>query len=248
MKSSEIFREEKTGNIMDLSGFDWGDVTHKFKEFITYEFFTDTQNVYETLYPVQEGDIVLDIGASIGPFTWSVMGKAKTVIALEPSKDIYPTLVKNCKADNTILLNSGLGKWDDNGLLQMVWDENGEQHNAVETASEIICLETLCNRYNLDKIDYIKTDCEGGEYSLFTDKNINFLKNNVRNICGEFHLRHPGNRVEFRYFRDKYLSQFQNFEVFSIDGIDIKWDLWNEHFIEYYNEVIIYINNKSNEI
>jgi len=32
----------------------------------------------------------------------------------------------------------------------------------------------------------------------------------------------------------------ENFE----DGVDIKWDLWNEHFIEYYQQVLIYINNK----
>jgi hypothetical protein len=29
-----------------------------------------------------------------------------------------------------------------------------------------------------------------------------------------------------------------------VDGVDIKWDLWNEHFIEYYTEVIIYIDNR----
>jgi hypothetical protein len=26
--------------------------------------------------------------------------------------------------------------------------------------------------------------------------------------------------------------------------VDIKWDLWNDHFIEYYNEVIVYIDNR----
>ena len=67
---------------MDISDFDWGNTTPKFKEFITEEFFNNPQNIYEILYPVQEGDIVLDLGASIGPFTWSIMSKAKTVIAL----------------------------------------------------------------------------------------------------------------------------------------------------------------------
>jgi hypothetical protein len=33
-------------------------------------------------------------------------------------------------------------------------------------------------------------------------------------------------------------------KIFSVDVIDIKWNLWNEHFIEYYNEVIIYIDNR----
>jgi len=29
-----------------------------------------------------------------------------------------------------------------------------------------------------------------------------------------------------------------------VDGVDIKWDLWNEHFLDYYCEVIIYIDNR----
>ncbi len=70
-----------------------------------------------------------------------------------------------------------------------------------------------------------------------------YLLNNVRNIVGEWHLSRFSEKVEFRYFRDKYLKQFPNFEVYSIDGVNIKWDLWNDHFIEYYNQVIIHISN-----
>jgi cytochrome c peroxidase len=33
-------------------------------------------------------------------------------------------------------------------------------------------------------------------------------------------------------------------EVFSVDGVNIKWDLWNEHFLEYYYQVLIYIDNR----
>ena len=105
--------------------------------------------------------------------------------------------------------------------------------------------KSIIKEHNLDRIDFIKTDCEGGEYSLFTEANMPFLLNNVRSIVGEFHLSHiyPEYKVEFRYFRDKYLKQFPNYEVYSIDGVNIKWDLWNDHFIEYYDQVIVHINN-----
>ena len=49
---------------------------------------------------------------------------------------------------------------------------------------------------------------------------------------------------KFREFRDVYLKQFTNYEVYSVDNIDIKWDLWNEHFLEYYRQVIIHIDNR----
>ena len=32
--------------------------------------------------------------------------------------------------------------------------------------------------------------------------------------------------------------------VYSVNGVDIKWNLWNEKFIEYYNQVIIHISNE----
>ena len=74
-----------------------------------------------------------------------------------------------------------------------------------------------------------------------------FIKNNVKKISGEWHLNEdldPGVKNKFRNFRDKYLSKFNNYEIFSTDGIDIKWDLWNDNFIEYYTEVLIYIDNR----
>ena len=51
-------------------------------------------------------------------------------------------------------------------------------------------------------------------------------------------------KSKFRYFRDYLLNNFNNFEVYSIDGVDIKWNLYNEHFLDYYNGVIIYVDNR----
>jgi hypothetical protein len=51
-------------------------------------------------------------------------------------------------------------------------------------------------------------------------------------------------KCKFRWFRDNIFPQFDNIQVFSVDGVDIKWDLWNDHFIEYYNEVIVYIQGQ----
>ena len=51
-------------------------------------------------------------------------------------------------------------------------------------------------------------------------------------------------KTEFRYFRDKYLKQFKNFKARAVDGTRITWDLWNDHFIEYYNQVILHISNE----
>jgi|TARA_R110000823_G_C15780935_1_gene485076 FkbM family methyltransferase len=230
----------------DFKNIDWGETDSKYKEHMMREFSQDGGTSYEFIYPVRNGDVVLAIGESIGPFTWSIMNKAKTVIALEPSKTLYPILVKNCSSPNTILLNKAFGEWDHVGVVDNIWlaKLNKDNKREISETGEIVCLETIINDYKLDRIDFIKTDCEGGEYSLFTNKNMPFLLNNVRNIVGEWHLNTPEKKVEFRYFRDKYLKQFKNYELRSVDGVDIKWDLWNDHFLEYYEEILIYISNE----
>ena len=98
--------------------------------------------------------------------------------------------------------------------------------------------------YNITKIDFFKTDCEGGEYSVFNNQNIFWIKENVRKVVGEWHLDSPERKEQFRIFRDTYLRLFPKIEVFSTDAVNIKWDLWNEHFIDYYHQVIIYIDNR----
>ena len=94
------------------------------------------------------------------------------------------------------------------------------------------------------KIDFIKTDCEGGEYDIFTQENLEYLKNNVKKVVGEWHLRTPELKDKFRNFRDNILPNFKEYKIFSIDGVNIKWDMWNDHFIDYYTEVIIHIDNR----
>jgi len=106
---------------------------------------------------------------------------------------------------------------------------------------ESIRFKTFINLYGIDKIDFLKTDCEGCEYDIINDENIEYLLENVRVIVGEWHLETPEKKELFRQFRDIYLPKFKNFWVYSFDGVDIKWDLYNEHFIQYYNQVMFHI-------
>jgi hypothetical protein len=109
---------------------------------------------------------------------------------------------------------------------------------------EGITFESLLKLYNLSFIDFLKVDCEGGEYDIFTEENSKFILENIKKISGEWHLYTPEQKMKFRIFRNNFIKKFEFLEVFSVDGVNIKWDLWNEHFIEYYNQVILYIKPK----
>ena len=225
-----------------ISDFDWGTQNDWYINSIKDEIFG--QRIYERFFEVEEGDIVLDIGASLGPFTYTILPKKpKHVFCFEPCEEEFPTLIKNTLGHPVSHILKGISNTND------LVDENKLFNSIMGTQNkmETITFKRFLELYDLPKIDFLKTDCEGGEYDIFNDENFDYIKNNVKKIAGEWHLNeyyYPGVKEKFREFRDKYLSQFNNIEIYSVDGVDIKWDLWNEHFIEYYNEVIIYIDNR----
>jgi FkbM family methyltransferase len=225
---------------MILKSFDWGwmetsEIGRYHKEQIIDETFT--LKLYERFFEVSEGDIVLDIGSSVGSFTYSVLHKKpKHVYSIEPSELEFPTLVRNTVGHPVTPILKGISNTNTHIESDQLY--GGESH------MEGITFKKLITLYDLEKIDFLKTDCEGGEYHIFNEENFDYITNNVKKIVGEWHLLTPELKDKFRNFRDNYLTKFPNYEIFSVDGINIKWDLFNEHFIDYYTEVIIYIDNR----
>ncbi len=225
---------------MNLENFNWGWMNNSeeglvHKHHITFETFE--HKMYEKVFEVEEGDIVLDIGASVGSFTYSILDKnPKHVYCIEPSELEFPTLISNTIGYPVTPILKGISNTNTYVDVEHLYDNKSKM--------EGMTFKRLVELYNLEKIDFLKTDCEGGEYDIFNDENIDYIKNNIKKIVGEWHLGSPELKEKFRNFRDKYLSQFNNIEVYSVDDFNIKWDLWNDHFIEYYGEVLIYIDNR----
>lgn len=239
---------------MDLSGFDWGwmdeptdfyHISNKngghipmgvyHKDSMIEEIFNE--RIYEKVFQVEEGDTVVDVGASVGPFTYSILDKnPKRVFCIEPSNREFETLKKNLPHQNVTLINKGISATNSTVKSDVLFGGESEM--------EGITFKTFLKENNIDVIDFMKTDCEGGEYDIFTIENFSLLKDTLRKVVGEWHLNTPELKQKFRVFRDVFLRLFPNHEIYSVDGVNIKWDLWNEHFIEYYNEVIIHIDNR----
>ena len=237
-----------------MNKFNWGphmaNENNQMRKLLSKEFFSEDVNIYQKYFKVKENDVVMDLGASIGPFTYNILPqRPKLVYCVEASKEQLPTLLKNTDYyQNCITINKAIHSKDENVFMQQVYGE-ADNNNDVPTFTtpklvEGIRFETLVKEYNINTIDFLKTDCEGGEYDVFNFENRWWIRDNVRYIAGEFHLSSPELKEKFRKFRDSYLKIFSNFKVEAVCGTDIKWDLWNESFIQKYNEVIIYIDNK----
>lgn len=221
---------------MDLSKFDWGWMSGtSHQDTIIAEL---SQNIYQKVFKVEPGDIVLDLGASVGIFPFSVKDSGfKHMFCFEPSSEEFPTLVKNTLGMNVSQLNIAITNSNGYKRIEGVF---GESDGPVNCKS----IQSFCYDYGLKLIDFMKMDIEGHEYDIFHMRNVPFLKNNVRKIVGEFHLKGEELNTKFIWFRDNILQFFDKVTVFSIDGTDITWNLYNKEFTEYYTEVIIYIDNR----
>jgi FkbM family methyltransferase len=226
--------------ISDEHSFDWGPMTTGeeglfHKNVLTEEIFKN--KIYETFFEVEEGDIVLDVGASVGPFTFSILDKKpKHVYCIEPSEVEFVTLNKNFQG------------YPVTPILKGIFSENSRTENPhvyfSDGQMDGITFRKLCELYSIKKINFLKTDCEGGEYDIFNEDNMDFIFDNVEKIAGEWHLRHEPLKSKFRTFRDTYLKKFTNVQVLSVDGVNITWNLWDESFLTRYGEIIIFIDNR----
>ena len=215
-----------------MKDFDWGPVTEEGQRILTKEIFTD--RMYEKYDQVRKGDIVVDLGATVGEFSCSILGrKPLHVYALEPSGQSFPCLVKNTRGCPVTPIFKAIADKDEDVICPGVCHSDSRIVPGITFA-------TLLRLYSLDHIDFIKTDCEGGEYSVFTQEHVSFIRTNVGAISGEWHLNTPELKEKFRRFRDHFLPHFR-YEVFDVGGNDITQQLLTEEFIRFYNEVFIYI-------
>ena len=116
--------KEKINKLLNsnpLPNFDWGWMN---TNVINAEYHKNTmydeifnQRIYERFFEVEEGDIVFDIGSSVGPFTKSILGKKpKHVFCVEPSSSEFKTLVKNTLGYPVTQINKGIGST--NGIVE----------------------------------------------------------------------------------------------------------------------------------
>ena len=134
---------------------------------------------------VEEGDIVVDIGANYGFFSLHAIKKgAAKVLSFEPFPETFNSLSINVANHNSItpirqaISNSeGFGKIVSNNvsgsnfLVQSSENVKGSE-KILENNPDVfeittITLDNVIKEYDLKKIDFLKVDCEGSEIDIF---------------------------------------------------------------------------------
>jgi len=132
---------------------------------------------------INPGDVIFDIGANMGDLSFNfskLVGNKGHVYSFEPDAGNFERLVINCnlnKFQNITLIQKGVG--NNPGFYKMEANEyepgNDGSKRIVSTAidnnskmndlAEIVSLDTWVEANNPEKIDLIKMDIEGYEYS-----------------------------------------------------------------------------------
>jgi len=190
---------------------------------------------------IQEGDVVLDIGANIGLFAHRAETRgASKIICFEPVTPTFNCLIKN-KGPKTLVYKNAIGGKQGFTTFNIHTDYThiggGTSHeqdlklngrNIIHSERVIIIGINEIFEGMECKIDFMKIDIEGGEVDVITsitDKNLSSL----RCLAAEFHKTYE----EFDTFQSNFTDRmvllgFKHFTAYYGDGNLRTLTFWKE--------------------
>jgi FkbM family methyltransferase len=140
--------------------------------YLVQDIFKD--KIYTAFLSPSSGDVVIDLGAHIGLFTISVAKFAKLVVAIEPHPENYRYLLTNVKLNKFgNVITCRLACSDKEGTGKLYLGHHSGSHSLLFRRSSLraidvplITLSKLVRDLGLNRVDFIKMDIEGAEYSV----------------------------------------------------------------------------------
>lgn len=168
-------------------------------------------------FEIKSTDIVVDIGANIGVFAlWAApQAHEGKVICVEPTKVIgcLENSLANNRLSNVFIVKCAVS--DQPGNLELLeypgfnavshsagfqpsgWGQlfikllwRKQQAEPIKVACPCRTLDSILDEYQVSHVDFLKVDCEGGEYSIFDSVSEETL-GRISRIAMEFHELHP---------------------------------------------------------
>jgi FkbM family methyltransferase len=179
--------------------------------------------VPSVLYPA---DIVIDIGAHIGSFSYAVLKRgARKVYAFEADPENYECLIRNLKPFRRYVKAFAQAVWrSDRKNEQLFHSGPSMMGNEVNTAGGnvmaaegtpmvVVSFDDVIDSVTeggQKRIKLVKLDCEWSEFPiLLTSRKLDLIDN----ICGEFH--EIGGKYNNATVPDRF--RIQGFEEFTIE-------------------------------
>lgn len=144
---------------------------------------------------LEADDSVLDIGAHIGAFAYTVLDRgAGRVVCVEPDPGNFHLLRHNlleacCATDRAVLVSAAAGGMSRRrdylaGVAQNTGGANSLGSNGLEVASvPLHCLIDLAIAWNGLPLRLLKLDCEGAEWEMLEQTDLFY----TQAVVGEYH-------------------------------------------------------------
>jgi len=206
----------------DANNYQWFEMFHHYV-------FEDNGCDYERMgCYIQEGDVVLDLGANIGVFAHRAETRgAAEVICFEPVTPTFSCLIKNkgpktCVYKNAVGANSGFMTFNIHTDYTHIGGGTNHTQDFLLKNRDVIYSERVIVIGINDifegintKIDFMKIDIEGGEVDVLTSITDAHLSS-LRCLAAEFH------------------KTYEEFDEFQSSFIDRMSRLGFNHFTAYY--------------
>lgn len=147
--------------------------------------------VYSPVMDIKNIDVVLDVGALAGEFSFWIYSKAKNIYAIEPDPENFKELVSNIKEfefERVKPFNIALGGKNRIGHVTEGGRGGGalsQDKTPTKRDVQVKTLATFMKENNLKKVDVLKIDIEGGEKEVFEVKDFGEVSKDIKFIIGE---------------------------------------------------------------
>lgn len=204
---------------------------------------------YDWWYEVLPGDLVVDIGASVGAFSARALDAgAKRVYMIEPNRNLLKTAVKNvsdyiidAEERKVFPINAAIGKTD----IDLINIYKSEKLKNDDEEPRLMTFQQLVDTCNLSTIDFLKVNTSGAEFNILTKNNINYLMNQVRHIAVVVHLTAQyGSGQKFIQWRNEFLKPFVDLNRVKYQDSTITQKIFRDDCLEVLpNMFLVYITN-----
>ncbi|MGI9174247.1 MAG: FkbM family methyltransferase [Rhodothermales bacterium] len=157
------------------------------------------RRAYADYFPFYKDATVLDVGAHKGFFALFAaqhVGPASRIVCLEPAPATYQVLQQNLAANNVRIVtavNAGLAA--EAGTATLYGDQSWNASLlrprpdvSVQPGVDVrvLTLADLLEDHALERVDFLKLDCEGAEYPVLFGTDVQTLAR-IRTVSLEFH-------------------------------------------------------------
>lgn len=170
-------------------------------------------------FEIDDGDIVVDLGANVGVFSLysALMDPHGKILAVEPEVRNFQFLLENVEVNKfSNVTCERLAISNSSGKMSLYLDKPGSNSLIQKSSAqrvqvcESICIEKLLEKNSISEVDFLKIDIEGSEYAVFED--VGWLSR-VKKIAMEVHLPGDPNMIADRLKENGFKVVIKNTET-----------------------------------